>query len=204
MNRILIAGVALAALLGLGLQFGITLGRNVAFGILAGIGDFLSFFTIQTHIVLLLVAAATATRWPGILTRPGVQAAAALYIFVVMLIYHAILRGQWDPQGLVWFATTMLHYIVPLLYLFWWVAYADKTHLTPDLPVKWLGFPVAFLLLSLGRGAITGWYPYSFLDVAEIGYPLALRNAAMIAGVFLLAGYALVFLGQRRSANSSA
>ena len=203
MNRILIAAVALAGLLGLGLQLVITLGRNDEIGILAGIGDFLSFFTIQSNIVVLLVAAATTLRWPGILTRPGVQAAAALYIFVVMLIYHAVLRSQWDPQGLVWLATTMLHYIVPLAYLFWWVAYADKSHLTRDLPVKWLVFPLAFMLLSLVRGAITGWYPYSFLDVAEIGYPLALRNAAMIAAVFLLAGYGLVFLGQRRRAKSS-
>lgn len=204
MSRILISIVAVTVFFALGLQFSIALARNAEFGVLVAIGDFLSFFTILSNIVVLLVAASTACGWPGFFVRPSVQAAAALYIFVVMLIYHAVLRSQWDPQGWVLIGTALLHYVVPILYLFWWVAFADKSALTADLPLKWLSFPVGFSGISLVRGAVTGWYPYSFLDVTDLGYAIALRNAVMIAMLFLLAGYGLVLLGRRRNQNSRA
>ncbi len=203
-SRILVAIVAGVTLVALGLQFSVTLARDGEFGLLVTIGDFLSFFTILSNIVVLLVSAATAIDRPKFLARPSAQAAAALYIFVVILVYHSILRSQWDPQGVVLIATTLLHYVVPILYLFWWVAFADKTHLTASMPVKWIAFPVAYFAVSLVRGAITGWYPYSFLDVTEIGYVIALRNSAMIAMLFLLAGYGLVYLGRWGTRNSRA
>ena len=38
------------------------------------------------------------------------------------------------------------------------------------------------------RGAVTGWYPYPFLDVTEVGYPTALLAVAgvLVLGVVLL------------------
>ncbi len=197
-NRAMIGLIATIGIVALGLQFTITLARDAEYGALIALGDFFSFFTILSNIVVTIVASATFLRRGRFLTNASTQAAAALYIFVVMAIYHLILRNQWDPIGLVLINTTLLHYVVPILYLSWWVMFADKSTLNSKMPPKWLGFPVAFLLVSLLRGAITGWYPYSFLDVTELGYAIALRNAAMIAMVFLLTGYLLVFLGRLR------
>jgi hypothetical protein len=196
MGRILIGLIAILSLGALVLHFGIVLTRNAELGTIAAIVDFFSFFTILSNSFVLLVAWSTALGRGNMLGRPAAQGAAASYIFVVMAIYHVVLRSQWDPQGWVRFDTTLLHYAVPTLYLCWWGSSADKSTLTHDLPMKWLAFPVAFLVVSLVRGAFTGWYPYSFLDVSEIGYAIALRNAALIAMLFLIIGHGLVLLGR--------
>ena len=45
------------------------------------------------------------------------------------------------------------------------------------LAVVW---PVAYAGYTLAHGAATGWYPYPFLDVADLGLPLVLRNLGFI------------------------
>lgn len=47
-------------------------------------------------------------------------------------------------------------------------------------------WPVAWLLFTFVRGAITGWYPYPFLDAAELGTDAAVRNAGMVVVVAAL------------------
>jgi hypothetical protein len=44
--------------------------------------------------------------------------------------------------------------------------------------VAWLGF-------TLIRGAVIGWYPYPFIDVAKIGYVRAIVSAVWVAVLFL-------------------
>ena len=52
--------------------------------------------------------------------------------------------------------------------------------------VTWLAYPGVYLVYILARGAVSGLYPYPFVDVNELGY----------AGVFTRAGiFLLVFLG---------
>jgi len=51
---------------------------------------------------------------------------------------------------------------------------------------------VTYLVYSLLRGAIDGWYPYFFIDVGAIGYARALTNAAGLTVAMLMAGYLLV------------
>ncbi|HWM17065.1 MAG TPA: Pr6Pr family membrane protein, partial [Microbacterium sp.] len=45
-------------------------------------------------------------------------------------------------------------------------------------------WPLAWLVYTFIHGAITGWYPYPFLDVATIGFADSVRNS----GVVLLIG----------------
>ena len=50
---------------------------------------------------------------------------------------------------------------------------------------------------TLVHGALTGWYPYPFTDVAEIGYPRALLNMAGLIAIFLALVAALAAIGKR-------
>jgi hypothetical protein len=54
-------------------------------------------------------------------------------------------------------------------------------------PVVWLGY-------IFTQGAFTHWYPYPFLDVTEIGFGTALRNAGLVVvlGVVLAAVFRLL------------
>jgi hypothetical protein len=50
----------------------------------------------------------------------------------------------------------------------------------------WLLYPAAYLVYSLLRGGLTGWYPYPFLDVPTIGLARVLINGIALLVVFLL------------------
>ena len=42
------------------------------------------------------------------------------------------------------------------------------------------GDPAAWLVYIFTQGAFTDWYPYPFLDVTELGFGTAVRNAALV------------------------
>jgi putative copper export protein len=52
------------------------------------------------------------------------------------------------------------------------------------------GWPLAWLVYIFTQGAFTGWYPYPFLDVTDIGLGAAIGNALLV--VVLAAGLAAV------------
>jgi hypothetical protein len=41
-------------------------------------------------------------------------------------------------------------------------------------------WPVLWIAYTFVHGAITGWYPYPFLDATDIGFGAALRNALAV------------------------
>jgi hypothetical protein len=53
-------------------------------------------------------------------------------------------------------------------------------------------WPVAWIAYTLVHGAFTGWYPYPFLDVADIGYLKSLLNVVLV----LLVAVALAMLAR--------
>ena len=60
-----------------------------------------------------------------------------------------------------------------------------------DVP-RWLLFPGAYLLWCLLRGAWVHEYPYPFIDVDALGWPIVLRNAVGVLMLFVVAGIVLV------------
>jgi hypothetical protein len=165
-------------------------------GPLFGTLRYFSFFTILGN---LAVALATAAAWHGgdaswqrFFRRAPVQGAAALCIAIVCVIYHVLLASTWSPRGLQRVADLALHYVVPALYLFWWVACVPHGRLRWSDPLRVLAFPAAFLGWTLVRGAWLHEYPYPFIDVDTLGFAVALRNAAAIALLFVAAGLLLV------------
>ena len=146
--------------------------------------NFFSFFTILTNLLVAAVCTGLALR-----TRPhptpGLQAATAVYITVVGLGYTLLLRHIWNPQGLQKLADTLLHDAVPILYvLLWLTLLRPRARLPWRAAATWLLWPAIYLIYSLVRGALTGWYPYPFLDPRTLGYP---RVALVVAICFAVA-----------------
>jgi hypothetical protein len=54
-----------------------------------------------------------------------------------------------------------------------------------------LVWPALYIGWTLVHGAASSWYPYPFIDVADLGYPTALRNG--VGMVVLLAGVATLY-----------
>jgi len=146
---------------------------------------FLSYFTILTNIVAALGFTFTVFKKTGFFSRPGIQTAITVYIVVVGAVYNLVLRFLWNPQGLQLWVDESLHTVVPLLGLLYWILFVPKSTLKWKDSIVWMAFPIGYTVLIIIRGAISGYYPYPFIDVPEIGYPQALLNGGILMLVFM-------------------
>jgi hypothetical protein len=168
---------------------------------------YFSFFTILSNLLVAVVAASAATggNWAPLRfwRKPRVRGLTALSIAVTCLIYVTILAGQWHPQGPQLIADRALHYVLPVLYLFWWVVLLPHGTLVWRDALRWLWFPLVFFVWTLLRGAVVHEYPYSFVDVDHLGYGAVLTNALMVGVVFIVLGLGLVAIDRVLARYSS-
>ncbi len=151
------------------------------------------FFTILTNALVAVHMLAVALHW-----RIGASRAAGLLLSIaaVGIVYHLLLARLWNPQGLAWWADLGLHTGVPLAYGLWWLALAPKEVATRDLP-GWLIWPAVYCVYALTRGALTGFWPYPFLDAGALGWPRVTLNIAGLLAAFALGGWAILTLARR-------
>jgi phosphoglycerol transferase MdoB-like AlkP superfamily enzyme len=157
-----------------------------------GVWIYLDYFTILTNALAataLLIAARG--REGSVLTRAESVTAIAACMLIVGLVYNLLLRGLWQPTGWQRLADELLHVAMPLLFLaYWWLATARATLRWRGL-LAWLLYPLGYLAYALARGMADGRYPYPFLDVAALGLPRVMANAAAVALAFVAVGAAL-------------
>lgn len=156
-----------------------------------------------TNILVTLIA--TRLAWSGahgFLGRPVTLAAAAVYIVVVGLIYALLLSALWAPTGLHKLADAILHALIPLLYLLWWLLYAPKQGLRWSQPLRWLAYPLAYGVFSVVLGILTGKYLYPFADLRNLAAVQALRNAALLLLLFWGLGMAAVTVARYRGTRA--
>lgn len=170
--------------------------------------NFFSFFTVLTNLLVAVVTTWTAlvaspdTHRTGDLSAPaavpqtvphwnarhtappaGLQAATAVYIALVGIAFSLLLRQLWHTEGAQKLANMLLHDVVPALYvLFWLLACRRRRRLPWSSAAVWLLWPAIYLAYTLVRGALTGWFPYPFLDPGTNGYG---RVAAMVFALLL-------------------
>jgi hypothetical protein len=173
---------------------------------LGAVITFFSFFTILTNMLTALVFTAVALQpkggWGQWLRQPSIQAATAVYIAIVGMVYQLLLRQLWNPQGAQWVADVLLHSIVPVGYVLYWLLFAPRTGLSWRDAVTWLAYPGVYLVYTLARGAVSGLYPYPFVDVKVLGYAGVLPRAAGFLLVFLGMGLLVVAVGRWMRARS--
>jgi hypothetical protein len=199
----------IGALLGwfaLALQLYLMLVQSSGPAMLGTVITYFSFFTILTNLLTALVFTAIAfgskSRWGQWFRSPPVQAATAVYIAIVGIIYQLLLRLLWNPQGAQWVADVLLHSVIPIGYVVYWLLFGPRTGLNWKTAVAWLTYPAVYLVYILARGAVSGLYPYPFVDVNVLGYGGVLARAALLLLVFLGTGWLVVALARRIRARS--
>ena len=154
--------------------------------------NFFSFFTIQVNslafIVLILSAvflAANKSKSLDIL-----RAATTVYILIVGIGFAILLAGlegveltavPWD--------NTVLHYIIPAAVLVDYLIDRPKTKLSFKKSLLWLIYPAIYVIYSLARGPIAGWYPYPFLNpnVTSVGQTATVVLCLFVLGTIFIA-----------------
>lgn len=145
-----------------------------------------SYFTIQSNL-LVAVSAATLVRnaeRDGSVWRV-VRIDAVLGITLTGLVHFLLLRPILDLEGLNALADTGLHLVVPAMALAGWLLFGPRPRLNAATVLWSLLWPVAWLVYTLILGAITGWYPYPFLDVELRGYGAVIGTCGAVTIVFL-------------------
>ena len=189
MPRLAAALVALAAWVGLGIQFSATLGLTGSAG--EALFVILRYFTVLTNLLVALVTTALAL---GRRVPPFVLAGTTIAILLVGIVYMLLLRGLVELSGGAETADTLLHKVVPPLVAAYWLAFAPKGELRWSYPALWSAYPFFYLVYALTRGAFEGRYAYPFIDVATLGPARTAINSIAIAIAFLIAGTLMVAL----------
>lgn len=145
-----------------------------------------SYFTIQSNLLIggVSLALALDPRRDGQLFRV-LRLDALLCIAVTGIVYNTVLRGIVELTGAGLVSNTMLHLLAPVFAVVVWLWAGPRPRV--DARTVWWSvvYPIAWLGYTFLRGAVTGWYPYPFLDVHVLGYAGALTNATLVAVVFL-------------------
>ena len=178
--------IAAAAWYALALQLSILLRTSTNWA--GTLFNFFGYFTILTNTLVALVLTAPTVPLTGTarFATPNVRTAAAVYIAIVGIVYVVVLRELWNPQGAQALADLILHKLVPILYLGYWLVFEPHGRVRWRAALMWLIYPAIYLTYSLVRGAMTGWYPYPFLDVGTIGYARVLVQSGVLLAVFLV------------------
>lgn len=157
---------------------------------------FFSFFTILTNILVAIscmILLFSGNSVPGkFLSKKSTLGAITVYITVVGIIYNSILRFLWKPEGLQWIVDELLHTVVPILFLLLWIFFIPKSDLKFKSVFAWLLYPLIYLLFILTRGSFSGFYPYPFIDVSELGYERTFVNSAGMMLVFLFFSFLFI------------
>ncbi|MEP7254641.1 MAG: Pr6Pr family membrane protein [Ferruginibacter sp.] len=166
---------------------------------------YFSFFTILTNIIVALCVTVLLlkpnSKWGNFFSRPTILTAITIYITIVGVVYNAILRFLWQPQGLQFVVDELLHTIVPLLFILLWFLYVPKSGLKYANAFPWLIYPVVYIIYIALRGAITNEYPYPFTDVTILGYGrVAINSLGLFAAFFGLSLF-LIAVGKYMKRN---
>lgn len=160
--------------------------------------QYFSYFTILATIlaiVVLIVGGVLALRHP-VDTVPYTVARMSVttYAVVTALVYNVLLRGIPDEGFVVspW-PGEIMHVWIPLFLLLDWL-------FSPGRPaLRWTGlrivviFPLVWIAFTLVRGAITGWFPYPFLEPSSGILSIALYILGIAALIIGLASLAIVW-----------
>ena len=166
---------------------------------------FFSFFTILTNILVALYLSSNFFKiFKGpfsIFSKRSALTALTAFILLVGIVYQVVLRGIWEPTGLQRIIDELLHTIIPVYFLVYWFLYANLTDINFKPILFWLVYPLLYFLFVIVRGHFSGFYPYPFLDVSEIGYSGVAKSFVAICGFTVLLMALLVVFGKKKSKN---
>ena len=191
---------AVVAWCGLALQFSVSLNLLAPRGmdVWQTLSRMFVYFTILTNLVVagyytirLLQPDSGKGTW---LAQPSIGSAIAMYLSLVCVVVHLILRHLQVLTGNALLADTILHYVTPILFVVFWIGWVPKRSLQWRHALWWALYPLAYFVYAMVRGAGSGFYPYPFIDVAKLGFRVVAIKSVLISVAFFVAELLLITL----------
>jgi hypothetical protein len=182
----------------LALQFVILVTADSELSVALRINNFFSYFTILsnlfTAIVLTVATAGGSGRFSRFFSRTGVVTGIAIYMTVTFVIYWTVLNSLWSPQGWDYVANLLLHGIMPVVLVGYWLLFVRKGTLGIASVGWFIAFPVAYAAYTLIRGPIVDWYPYPFIDASALTTSELVWNIVGVTVGFVVLGVIFLLL----------
>jgi hypothetical protein len=179
----------LAVVLAVGTQLALVAGNvNIRFGPSdAPLGqrlfEFFSYFTVESNIFVGVATGMLAFRQD----RDGpfwrvLRIGSMFGITVTLIMYHFFLAPLAAFTGVAAASNVGLHYVVPIFAIVGWVLFGPHPRVTWKALLLAGIWPLAFMVLTVAQGAITGFYPYPFVNIDKLGFwQVALNGIGIIA-----------------------
>jgi hypothetical protein len=150
------------------------------------IANIFCFFTILSNLLFAATNAVLAIdphrRTP---LFSGLRLSGVLSMIVTGVVFHLALRGLHDLHGTAKAADFLLHTVSPVLAVVSWLFIGPRGVVSRRVIGLTLIYPILWLVATLIRGAIVGFYPYPFLDATTHGYLKVSVNCVLVAVLFL-------------------
>ena len=162
--------------------------------------SFFSYFTnlsnIFAAVILLLSVFSTRSK-----SQDLAKYVSTVNMAVVGLVFAVLLRNA-DLGTLLPWVNFVLHYVMPVAIVLDWLVDPPAFKLSPKHALFALVFPMIYLIYLMVRGASIHWYPYPFLNPANVGGNGAVAAYSLaIAATFSLLSWALLAVGNRLSSS---
>jgi hypothetical protein len=170
----------------------------------ASLINFFSYFTNLSNLIAAVVLLICAR--PRLLSKDlqRLRGFSTMNMAVVGIVFTLLLRNE-DLGLLKPWINFVLHYLMPCAVVMDWILEPPATPLGLRNLSAFLIFPGVYLVYALLRGAAIGWYPYPFLNPQQVGsYAGVAFYAGCITGLFVLVGWAILVVGNRRHRGPTA
>lgn len=157
-----------------------------------GIVNFFSYFTTLSNLfggTVFIVGAILLWRGRGTgEVAPAVRGAAVVYLAFVGIVFNTLLVDA-DVGDLQPWVNLVHHMLMPLAVVVDWVLAPPRSRIGRRAIAWWMAVIAAYVVYSLVRGAITGFYAYPFFNPSAVGGygGVALYCAGMLIAFVLLA-----------------
>ena len=183
----------------------VAIGRQLLIHVQLGLNltHFFSYYTNLSNLLAGVVLLWSAWAAPGQQALAVWRLMAVINMTIVGVVFTALLRNL--PLGaLLPWVNFVLHYLMPCVMVIDWLLWPPRQRLKRSALAACLPFPLLYLGYTLLRGGAYGWYPYPFLNPAKAGgYGGVTAYALAITVLFLIVGFALLAVANRRSGGLS-
>jgi hypothetical protein len=140
-----------------------------------------SYFTVQSNTLVAGACFALVLRpdRDGRLWRVF-RLDAVLGIAITGVVFVIVLAPLVHLTGMALAITVGFHYIAPPATVIGWVLFGPRGRIDPATLLWAFAWPVLWIAYMFVHGALSGWYPYPFLNAATLGYATALRNTGVV------------------------
>lgn len=166
---------------------------------------YFSYFTLLTNLIVAVLSSALTlaptTSFGKFASRYGTITAATAYILIVGIVYNVVLRPLWKPTGLQKPVDELLHTVIPLLFLIFWLFFTIKKKRNYLAFLPWLLYPLVYVIFVLTRGSYSGFYPYPFIDLTKLPIEQVFFNSVGIAVAVIAISLLLISIGNRTASK---